>query len=120
MRSNAAAAMDWERLAATLPFQTAVAIREKWQQQEYGDAMHGVEELIDALSRAEERALARHLIHVMPHIMQWKRPPARRSRRGMRTIRHGRNAMRKLQQNSPRLTDQVIRAKIAVGSPRIM
>ena len=45
MRPKAAAAMDWELLAATSHSQTAIAIREKLQQQDYGEAMHGLEEL---------------------------------------------------------------------------
>jgi hypothetical protein len=72
MRHKAAAAMDWALLAATSHYQTAVAIRKKLQQQEYGDAMHGLEELIDALARADKRALERHLIRVMEHVIKWK------------------------------------------------
>jgi Domain of unknown function DUF29 len=108
MRSKAAAAMDWELLAATSHFQTAVAIREKLQQQEYGEAMHGLEELIDALSRADKRALESHLIRVMQHVIKWKMQPERRSRGWIRTIRSGRKEIRKLQQDTPSLTDQVI------------
>src|SRR5262249_36891559 len=112
MRSKAAAAMDWELLAATSHFQTAVAIREKLQQQDYGEAMHGLEELIDALSRADKRALESHLIRVMQHVIQWKMQPERRSRSWMRTIRNGRTEIRKLQQDSPGLTDQLIREQL--------
>jgi hypothetical protein len=43
MRSKAAAAMDWELLATTSHVQTAVAIREKLQQQGYEEAMPGLE-----------------------------------------------------------------------------
>jgi hypothetical protein len=112
MRSKAAAAMDWELLAATSHFKTAVAIREKLQQRDYGEAMHGLEELIDALSRADRRALESHLIRVMQHVVQWKMQPERRSRSWMQTIRNGRKEIRKLQQDSPSLTDQLIRERL--------
>ena len=112
MRSKAAAAMDWELLAATSHFQTAVAIREKLQQQGYGEAMHGLQELIDALCRADKRALETHLIRVMQHVIQWKMQPERRSRSWMRTIRNGRKEIRKLQQDSPILTNQLIREQL--------
>ena len=42
MRHKAAAAMDWALLAANSHSQTAIAIREKLQQQEYREAMHGL------------------------------------------------------------------------------
>jgi Domain of unknown function DUF29 len=112
MRSKAAAAMDWELLAATSHFQTAVAIREKLQQQDYGEAMHGLEELIDALTRADRRALESHLIRVMQHVIKWKMQPERRSRSWIRTIRNGRKEIRRLQQDTPSLTDQLIREQL--------
>ena len=37
-----AATVDWELLAATSHSLTAIAIREKLQQQDYGEAMHGL------------------------------------------------------------------------------
>ena len=112
MRPKAAAAMDWELLAATSHFQTAVAIREKLQQQDDGEAMHGLEELIDALARADKRALESHLIRVMQHVIKWKMQPERRSRSWLRTIRNGRKEIRKLQQDTPSLTDQLIREQL--------
>ena len=78
MRSKAPAAIDWELIAATSHSQTAIAIREKLQQQDYGEAMHGLEELIGALARADKWALESHLIHVMQHVIKWKMQPERR------------------------------------------
>jgi Domain of unknown function DUF29 len=112
MRPKAAAAMDWELLAATSHSQTAIAIREKLQQQDYGEAMHGLEELIDALARADKRALESYLIRVMQHVITWKMQPERRSRSWIRTIRHGRKEIRKLQQDTPSLMDQLIREQL--------
>jgi Domain of unknown function DUF29 len=112
MHRKAAAAMDWELLAATSHFQTAIAIREKLQQQDYGEAMHGLEELIDALARADKRALESHLIRVMQHVIKWKMQPERRYRSWIRTIRNGRKEIRKLQQDTPSLTDQFIREQL--------
>jgi hypothetical protein len=70
--------------------------------------MHGLEELIDALARADKRALESHLIRVMQHVITWKMQPERRSRSWIRTIRNGRKEIRKLQQDTPSLTDQLI------------
>jgi hypothetical protein len=90
----------------------AIAIREKLQQQDYGEAMHGLEELIDALSRADKRALESHLISVMQHVIKWKMQQERRSRGWMRRIRNGRKEICKLQQDSPGLTNQFIREQL--------
>jgi Domain of unknown function DUF29 len=112
MRHKSAAAIDWELLAATSHSLTAIAIREKLQQQDYGEAMHGLEELIDALARADKRALESHLIHVMQHVITWKMQPERCSRSWVRTIRNGRKEIRTLQQDTPSLTDQFIREQL--------
>ena len=44
--------MDWEELAITSHYNTAVAIREALQKGHVDDASVGLEELIDALSRS--------------------------------------------------------------------
>jgi hypothetical protein len=112
MRSQEAATVDWELLAATSYYQTALAIREKLQQHEYEKAMHGIEELIDALARADKRALESHLMRVMQHVIKWKMQPERRSRSWARTIRNGRKEIRKLQQDTPSLTERLIREQL--------
>jgi hypothetical protein len=102
--------MDWELLAATSHAQTAIAIRAKLQRQEYGAARHGVEERIDGWARAAKRAFESYLSRLRPHVITWKLQPERHSRSGLRTIRHGRQAIRKLQQAAPSRTHQLIRA----------
>jgi hypothetical protein len=82
------------------------------QQQDYGEAMYGLEELIDALARADKRALERHLIRVMQRVIEWRMQPERRSRSWIRTIRNGRKEIHKLQQDTPSLTDQIIREQL--------
>jgi hypothetical protein len=74
--------------------------------------MHGLEELIDALARADKRALESHLTRVMQPVIKWKMQPERRSRSWIRTIRNGRKEIRKLQQDTPSLTDQLIREQL--------
>jgi len=112
MRPTGAAAVDWGRLAATSHSQTAIAICEKLQQRDYEEAMHGLEELSDALARADKRALESHLIRMMHHVIKWKMRPEWRSRSWIRTIRNGRKEIRKLQQDTPGLTDQFIREQL--------
>src|SRR5262249_57220382 len=68
---------DWEALAFTSHYHTAVAIHEAFQAGDVDDAMSGLEELIDALSRSEERALQSYLVRLMQHIIKWKLQPER-------------------------------------------
>ena len=69
----------------------------------------GVEEFIDALSRADQRALEQHLIRLMQLIIKWKAQPERRSRSWVAIIRHAREAVREIQEDTPSLTDHRIR-----------
>ncbi len=60
---------DWELLALTDHYHTAVAIRDALREEDVQDATQGLEELIDALSRSEERALESRLIRFIQHII---------------------------------------------------
>ena len=99
---------DWQWLAMTDHYHTAVAIREALEEGDVDDATAGLEELIDALSRSEERALESHLICLMQHIIKWRAQPERRSRSWIATIREARKRVRQLQTRYPRFTDQRI------------
>jgi hypothetical protein len=101
--------MDWEELALTSHYHTAVAIQEALQADDVQEAMSGLEELIDALSRSEERALESHLIRLMQHMIKWKVQPDRRSPGWLATIREQRRQIRLLQRRHPRFTDTRIR-----------
>jgi hypothetical protein len=99
---------DWQWLALTDHYHTAVAIREALKEGDVEDATQGLEELIDALSRSEERALESHLIRLMHHVIKWQIQPERRSPSWVYTIREQRRQIRKLQRRYPRFTDRRI------------
>ena len=101
---------DWEQLAFTSHFHAAVAIRQVLQAGDVEDAMVGLEELIDALSKSEERALRSYLVRLMQHIIKWKVQPEHRSTSWAATIREARDQVRDLQQEHPRFTDERIQA----------
>ncbi|MGH8578817.1 MAG: hypothetical protein ACREVK_01390 [Gammaproteobacteria bacterium] len=56
---------NWQELSSTSHYQTAMAIRQAFQEGDIGDATIGIEELIEALSRSDKRALRSHLICLM-------------------------------------------------------
>lgn len=62
--------MKWQDLAATSHYQTAVAVKQALQEGNMHAAVLGIEEVIDALSRADQRALERYLIRLMQHIIK--------------------------------------------------
>jgi hypothetical protein len=100
--------VDWELLALTDQYYTAVAIRDALREGDVDGATEGLEELIDALSRSDERALESHLIRLMQHIIKWKVQPERRSPSWVATIREQRRQIQRLQRRSPRFTDRYI------------
>jgi hypothetical protein len=103
--------MQWQELAATSHYQAAVALKQALQEGNMHEAALGLEELIDALSRADQRALEHHLIRLMQHIIQWKVQPERRSRSWIATISNAREAIHEIQEDTPSLTDDRIRQR---------
>jgi uncharacterized protein DUF29 len=102
--------MNWQELAATSHYQTAVAVDQALEQGDVPGAKAGIEELIDALSRADRRALKSHLIRLMSHIIKWKSQPSKRSLGWRGTIQHARREIADIQEDTPSLTREVIEA----------
>jgi hypothetical protein len=98
----------WQELAASSHYQTAVAVRHALAHGELSAATEGIEELIDALTKAEKRAVKSHLIRLMAHILKWDTQPKMRSRSWAFTIRHARQEIADSQEETPSLTRQVI------------
>lgn len=99
----------WQELSTISHYQTAVSIREALRAGEKDDAMQGLEELIDALSRSERRALESHLMRLMQHVIKWKCQPDLRSRSWVNTIANARESIAEIQEETPSLTNEVVR-----------
>jgi hypothetical protein len=102
--------MKWQELATTSHYQTAVAVEEALDRGEIADAKVGLQELIDALARAEKRALRSQLIRLMMHVIKWKTQPERRSRSWRASINSARREIEEIQEDTPSLTRAVIKA----------
>lgn len=100
---------EWQDLATTSHYQTAVAVRDALRSGAVQEAARGIEELIDALSRSERRALENHLVRLMQHIIKWRVQPDKRSRSWQSTIANAREAITEIQEDTPSLTDDVIK-----------
>ena len=99
--------MNWKELAMTSHYQTAVAINNELKQGHIEDSTIGIEELIDALSRSEKRALRSQLTRLMMHIIKWQIQPNRRSRTWQSTISSARIEIEEILEEEPHLKPQV-------------
>lgn len=95
--------MQWHDLATTSHYQTAVTIKQALEAGNTDEAMTGLEELIEALSRSDRRALRSQLIRLMAHIIKWHTQPDSRSRSWAATIENARIDIEDLLELEPSL-----------------
>jgi hypothetical protein len=100
--------MTWKELAATSPYQTALAVEKALQHGDAPEATEGIQELIEALSRSDQRALKCHLIRLMVHVIKWQTQTDKRSRGWRSTIRNARREIRDIQEDTPSLNRAAI------------
>ena len=100
---------DWSYLAASSLYETLVAIQEAVCNEDYDEAHQGLEELTNAVSKIDRRAARSHLTRLMMHILKWKIQPDHRTKSWVLTIRHARYEIRDTQEETPSITDDVIR-----------
>ncbi len=98
--------INWQELSTTSHYQTAVAVQHELQNDNIHEATAGIQELIDALSRSEKRALKSHLIRLMMHIITWKSQPEKRTQSWV--IYNAREEIADIQEETPSLTNIVI------------
>ena len=107
-RTDKKRAVHWQELAQESHYHTAVAIRDVLQEGKVDDATAGLEELIDALSRSDRRALESHVKRLMMHVIKWEVQPEYRSRSWRNTILSARQEIARLQRRMPSLNRRVI------------
>src|SRR5215510_3402038 len=101
---------NWHDLAMTSHYQTAVAIKHALSAGDVEHARIGIEELVEALARADRRALESYLIRLMQYIIKWHVQPECRSPSWAATIRTARRQIARLQRETPSLNRRVIEA----------
>jgi len=99
---------NWQELATISHYQTAVAVEEALKRGDTTEAAVGIQELVDALSRADRRALRSQLIRLMLHIIKWRTQPERRCRSWSGSIGNARREIAGLREDTPSLTREVI------------
>ncbi len=101
--------MNWKELTLTSFYKTAVAIQTELQQGHIQESEIGIEELIEALSRSDKRALKSQLIRLMMHVIKWIVQPQYRSRSWLLTIENARIEIEGLLEDEPHLKPEVDR-----------
>jgi hypothetical protein len=102
--------VNWHDLATTSHYQTAVAIKHALSAGDIEHARIGIDELIEALARADRRALESYLIRLMQHIIKWRVQPERRSSSWAATIRTAHRQIARLQRDTSSLSRRVVEA----------
>ncbi len=94
---------QWKDLAMNSHYQTAIAIKNELESNHIESAQAGIEELIEALSRADKRALKSQLIRLMMHIIKWKTQPEKRTPSWVYSIESARMEIQDLLADEPSL-----------------
>ncbi len=102
--------IDWQSLSATSPYRTALAVRQALREGDQADAATGLDELIDAMSRSDKRALKSQLVRLMMHIIKWQSQPERRSMSWAASIANARDEIADIRDETPSLNESVIQA----------
>jgi hypothetical protein len=100
--------MNWQELSSTSHYKTAMAVKDEMANGNLPEAVIGIEELIQALSRSEKRALKSQLVRLMLHIIKWQCQPERRSLSWVASIKDAREEIADIQEETPSLTNHVI------------
>lgn len=102
--------MNWQQLSSTSHYKTALAVKNELASGNLSEAFIGIEELIQALSRSEKRALKGQLVRLMLHIIKWQSQPERRSLSWLASIKDAREEIADIQEETPSLNNAVIAA----------
>jgi Domain of unknown function DUF29 len=99
---------DWGYLAATSHYVLAKEIKFSLQEGDMEDALEGLDELIDSMSKIATREMRSHLLIIMIHILKWKYQPQKRSRSWLKSIRNARREIGEVQEETPSVTRKTI------------
>lgn len=105
---------NWKDLVMSSHYQTAVAIQTELLADNAEEAQRGIEELVEALSRSDKRALRSQLVRLMMHIIKWKTQPEKRSSSWVYTIENARMEISDLLSDEPSLKPELDRLFVEV------
>ena len=101
---------NWQSLTASSQYRTALAIRQALADGDQAEAVAGLEELIEAMSRSDKRALKSQLVRLMTHVIKWQSQPERRSLSWVASIENARDEIADIREETPSLNEAEIQA----------
>jgi Domain of unknown function DUF29 len=99
---------DWGYLAATSHYVLAKEIKFSLQEGDMEDALEGLDELIDSMSKIAIREMRSHLLIIMIHILKWKYQSQKRSWSWKISISNARDEIEEIQEETPSITKKTI------------
>lgn len=99
---------DWDWLAVSSHYQTAVAVQQLLKEGKSMEASEGLDALIEAMARTERHALKSQLVRLMAHVIKWKCQPEKRSSSWAVTINSARMEIEDFQEEMPILNRNYI------------
>jgi hypothetical protein len=102
---------DWGYLAATSHYVLAKEIKFSLQEGDMEDALEGLDELIDSMSKIATREMRSHLLIIMIHILKWKYQPQKRSWSWKISISNARDEIEEVQEETPAVTKKTIESE---------
>ena len=102
---------DWGYLAASSHYVLAKEIKFSLQEGDIEDALEGLDELIDSMSKIATREMRSHLLIIMIHILKWKYQPQKRSKSWYLSILNARFEIEDVQEETPSVTKKTIESE---------
>ena len=99
---------NWPEIVFNSHYLTAVEVKKSLEQGEVMEAEEGIEQLIEAMARADRRAVKSQLVCLMKHIIKWKTQVEKRSLSWVRSVHNARIEIFDIQEETPSITNKVI------------
>lgn len=99
---------NWTELVIDSHYLTAIEVKKSLEAGEITEAEEGIEQLIDAMARADRRAVKSQLVRLMKYIIKWKIQIEKRSLSWVKSIHNARVEIQDIQEETPSITNDVI------------
>ena len=99
---------NWSEIVIDSHYLTALEVKKSLEAGNIMEAEEGIEQLIDAMARADRRAVKSQLVRLMKHIVKWRVQAGKRSLSWIKSIHNARIEIQDIQEETPSITNDVI------------
>lgn len=101
---------NWIEIASFSELSAVRELKKSFDEGDLIDVEEGLNQLIDVMANAEQRALLSHITNLMMHIIKWNIQPEKRTRSWLKSIFNARNEVEFAQDYNPSLNDNYIKS----------